>query len=436
MSKPFDAIIIGAGIIGTSTSYALGKKGWHVLAIDKLPTCGYGSTSGSCAIIRPYYSTLDGSAMAYESHFYWKQWVEFIGGEDVDERGLARYVNCGALVMKTEQNGYLEHARELMEQLNSPYDDLTPEQVIEKLPIVTMDSFAPVKHPDDPQFGVSNNTQLKGAVFFRAAGYVTDPQLSTHNIMRAAEAAGSTFRYGDRVSEIRRAGGRVCGVTLENGQQLDARVVLNAAGPHSYIINQLADVERDMKIKTRALRHEVAHVPMPEGFDGEKNGCVTSDSDTGVYTRPELGNHLLIGSEDPSTDTREWVDPDHFDPHFTDQWNTQVLRACQRIPSLGVPTQMRGVVELYDVTDDWIPIYDKSELPGFYMAIGTSGNQFKNAPIVGEMMANIIEATENGNDQDSAPIDFHLQNIDYTFGTGFYSRLREVNPESSFSVLG
>ena len=28
-----------------------------------------------------------------------------------------------------------------------------------------------------------------------------------------------------------------------------------------------------------------------------------------------------------------------------------------------------------DVSDDWIPIYDQSSLPGYYMAIGTSGNQ-------------------------------------------------------------
>jgi sarcosine oxidase subunit beta len=51
-------------------------------------------------------------------------------------------------------------------------------------------------------------------------------------------------------------------------------------------------------------------------------------------------------------------------------------------------------------------------------------------------MANIIEATQNGNDQDSTPVDFHLKYINHTFSSGFYSRLREVNQDSSFSVLG
>ena len=65
---------------------------------------------------------------------------------------------------------------------------------------------------------------------------------------------------------------------------------------------------------------------------------------------------------------------------------------------------MRGFADLYDCSDDWIPIYDRSELPGFYMAVGTSGNQFKNAPVVGHCMAELIEACENGHDHDADPV--------------------------------
>jgi sarcosine oxidase subunit beta len=435
MSQSYDAIIIGAGIIGCATSYALGKKGWRVLNIDRLPACGYGSTSGSCAIIRPYYSTLDGSAMAYESHYYWCDWADYLGGADIDEKGLIEYINCGSMVMKTSLNDYLKPCMALMDELDCPYEEFSPEQIVEKLPVWNTESYGPAKLPEDAEFGIANETPLPGAVMFRAGGYINDPQLATHNIMRAAEKAGSSFLYNAQVVEIRRSNGRVCGLTLDNGDKIDSPVVLNAAGPHSSKVNQLADVEKLMKVKTRALRQEVAHVPLPAGYNSE-TACVTSDSDIGVYTRPEHGDSLLIGSEDPPVDKHEWVDPDDYNRDFTEQWRVQVLRVCQRVPNLGVPNQMRGVVDLYDVTDDWIPIYDQSQLPGFYMAIGTSGNQFKNAPIVGEMMADIIEATEGGNDQDKNPIDFHLKNIDRSVTTGFYSRLREINQDSSFSVLG
>ncbi|MFT5218126.1 MAG: sarcosine oxidase subunit beta [Planctomycetota bacterium] len=435
MTKSYDAIIIGAGIIGCATSLALARKGWKVLNLDRLPAAGYGSTSGSCAIIRPYYSTLDGSAMAYESHFYWKNWAEYLGAADIDERGLIEYHNVGSMVMKTELNDFMRPTMALMDELDSPYSEYSPEQLKEKLPVWNTESFFPVKLPGDPEFGIANKVPLPGAVLFHAAGYISDPQLATHNIMRAAEAVGSEFKYNAQVIEIRSENDKVCGVTLEGGEHIDSPVVLNAAGPHSSKINQMAGVEENMKVKTRALRQEVAHVPLPEGYNYE-TACVTSDSDIGVYTRPEQGNNLLIGSEDPPVDIPEFVDPDDYNHDFTDQWTAQVLRVCQRVPELSVPNKMQGVVDLYDVTDDWIPIYDKSDLPGFYMAIGTSGNQFKNAPIAGELMANIIEATEQGNDQDKNPIDLHLKYIDRKVTSGFYSRLREINQDSSFSVLG
>lgn len=434
MSGQYDAIIIGAGIIGAATAYALARKGWKTLNVDKLPAAGYGSTSGSCAIIRPYYSTIDGSAIAYESHFYWNDWAAFLDAED--ERGLARYVNCGCVVMKTEGNKFLAPVMATMEAIGCPYEELSPEVLRQRLPIVTTESFGPAKAPDDPRFGEPNGAKLPGAVLFPAGGYVTDPQLATHNLQRAAEAKGAAFRFKAGVAEILKEDGRAAGIRLDGGEEIRAPVVVNVAGPHSFKVNRMAGVEAGMKIKTRALRHEVAHVPSPPDYDFEREGVVFSDSDIATYFRPEMGNHILIGSEDPPCDTREWVDPDDFNRDFTDQWRTQVMRVAQRIPELGIPSRTKGVVELYDVADDWIPIYDKSDLPGFYMAVGTSGNQFKNAPIAGEMMAELIAAVEGGHDHDRDPVTFRLKHIDRSVGLGFYSRLREINEASSFSVLG
>ena len=90
---------------------------------------------------------------------------------------------------------------------------------------------------------------------------------------------------------------------------------------------------------------------------------MTSDSDIGVYARPEHGDHILIGSEDPPCDPREWVDPDDYDQSFTEQSRLQLYRYAQRVPTLGLPDRTAGVVELYDVTEDWIPIYDSRACP-------------------------------------------------------------------------
>jgi sarcosine oxidase subunit beta len=113
-----------------------------------------------------------------------------------------------------------------------------------------------------------------------------------------------------------------------------------------------------------------------------------------------------------------------------------VMREAMRVKGLPIPNTYQGVVDLYDVSDDWIPIYDKSELPGFYMAVGTSGNQYKNAPVAGAMMAGLINACEGGLDHDRKPFQFDLKYLDRQLDAGFFSRNREINENSSFSVIG
>ena len=80
--------------------------------------------------------------------------------------------------------------------------------------------------------------------------------------------------------------------------------------------------------------------------------------------------------------------------------------------------------------------YDKSDLAGFYLAIGTSGNQFKNAPVVGRLMAELIDSCENGYDHDRKPLKLTGSYTGHVLNAGFYSRLRELHTDSSFSVVG
>jgi sarcosine oxidase, subunit beta len=434
MTSSFDAIIIGAGVIGAAVGLELARKGWKTLNVDMLPAAGYGSTSGSCAIIRTHYSTLEGAAFAYEGYFYWKNWRDYLGVDD--ERGLAEFRQTGCVVMKTEANRRLSHVKAHMDALGIPYEDLDTRELRARLPYFDVQRFHPPKRPEDDGFGEPTGGDLPGAVYFPCAGYVTDPQLSAHNLQRAAEAAGGTFLFNRRVTSIdRNASGRVSGVRLDDGSAIAGPVVVNVGGPHSFKVNEMAGATADMKITTRALKQEVVHVPMPvDGYD--EIGMVTSDSDIACYTRPEKGGFLLVGSEDPPCDPREWVDPDDYDRNFSEQWRVQALRAAQRIPALGIPGRMKGIVDLYDVTDDWIPVYDRSCVPGYYMAVGSSGNQFKNAAVAGAMMADLIVKVENGHDHDGEPVQFRLKHTGRDTNVGFYSRLRTINPESSFSVLG
>ena len=435
MTQKYDAIVIGAGIIGACTGFELAKKGFKVLNLDKLPEAGYGSTSGSCAIIRLHYSTPDGVAMAREGYYYWIDWAKYLKAPD--ETGLVNYINTGCLVVKTEKNHYLKNVMASLDELCVPYEEFSDKEITRLLPIFDPKSFGPPVLSTNERFGRPNTTPLDGAIYIPESGLISDPKQSTHNVQRAAEAAGGKFMFRAEVVEIRQKANRVVGVTLKDGSQIDAPVVINVAGPHSFKINRMAGVEDEMRIKTRPLRQEVCHVPAPEGFDYNTFGTIISDGDIGCYSRPEVGNNILIGSEDPECDTMEYIeDPDNYNTNFTKQWTTQVMREAQRIKGLTIPSQPSGIVDLYDCTDDWIPIYDKSALDGFYMAVGTSGNQFKNAPVVGVLMSELIQAVEDGQDHDKTPVQFDMKYTKRACDIGFYSRLRRINPNSSFSVIG
>ena len=445
MNKKYDAIIIGSGIIGTPIAYELSKMGYRTLNVDKLADAGEGSTAGSCAIVRASYSTADGVAMAYEGFKYWLEWEKYLDYAK-DEKGLAKYMNIGSILIKSKGHKW-EVVKQNYDEVGVEYEEWDIEKIKRAVPILDLREFWPVKRPEDPAFFDEPSKMLEGALYCPEGGYVNDPALSTHNVMRAAEAKGAEFLFNAEVKKVSSKEGKVTGIVLGDGTAIDAGIVVNAAGPHSAKINKMAEgVWEQCNIKTKSLRHEVMYCPSPEEYDYLNDGYHMSDGDVGCYCRPEAGNLFLIGSEDPECDSQEWVDADEFyagkggpgrDNQLTDaQWKAQCYRLGRRLPSLQVPNQPNGVVDLYDCSDDWIPIYDKSDMKGFYMAIGTSGNQYKNAPVVGHMMACLIHECEKGLDHDRNPYRYKLPHIGRVLDIGFFSRNREINYNSSFSVNG
>jgi sarcosine oxidase subunit beta len=429
------AVIIGAGVIGCAIALQLSRKGYRTTNVDKNAEVGSGSTANSCAIVRFSYSTVEGVLLAQEGCHYWLNWPQFLGAPD--ERGYAEFVQCGHLMLRidpADRAQVIERYREL----GIRFETWDNETIRKRLPFMTTGSFFPPKPVDDPQFWVDSAGEIAGGVFTPDAGYIPDPLLATHNLRRAVEAAGGHFVMRREVVAIERGDGRVAAVLLDDETRLDADVIVNVAGPYSALVNRMAGVEADMSIKTRALRREVHHLAAPTGVDFERQGVMTSDSDVGVYFRPGSGNSITLGSTDPACDPKTWVDdPDHCDREITErQWKAQVYRLGRRMPDLAIPNQAQGVVDMYDVADDWIPIYDKSSLPGFYMAIGTSGHQFKNAGAAATLMSELIVACESGLDHDHSPLQHRMPYTGRTLNAGAFSRLRAVNRNSSFSVRG
>ncbi len=189
----------------------------------------------------------------------------------------------------------------------------------------------------------------------------------------------------------------------------------------------------------RPLREEVHQVVAPSGRTGGPGlGPVVADLDLGTYLRAASGGHLLVGGTEPPCDLPEWIDdPDEADPRPTARrFRTQVTRAARRFPEIGVPNRPLGVAGVYDVADDWTPIYDRTALGGYYVAMGTSGNQFKNAPLVGRFLATLVDLVEAGHDHDADPVRHRCEHTGNVVDLGAFSRRRPPRAGSARTVMG
>lgn len=429
-----DAVVIGAGVIGCSIAYELGRDGLGVHVVDRGPGPGMGSTSASSAIVRFNYSTWTGVVAAWESKHLWEDWEVHLGG--TDDGRLAKFIRTGGLCLEAPGQDSSK-VLGLFARAGIPYEVWGPADIRDRLPQLDPASYFPPKPVDSEAFWEEPTGEVTG-YWTPDAGFVDDPQFAAHNLMVAARRKGATFSFSTTVNAIDRAGDAVAGVQLGDGNHISAPIVVNAAGPHSARINALAGVLADFSVSTRPLRQEVHQVPAPSGFDGDLPGPFVADLDLGTYFRGTPGEGLLVGGTEPACDPLEWLDdPDIFAPNASQAvYEAQVYRAARRLPDLTVPNSPRGIAGVYDVSDDWIPVYDRTELPGFYVAIGTSGNQFKNAPVVGRFLAAIIDACENGRDHDETPVQVTLERTGHRVDLSHYRRTRPVNRDSSFSVMG
>ncbi|HSS67889.1 MAG TPA: FAD-dependent oxidoreductase, partial [Nocardioidaceae bacterium] len=325
----------------------------------------------------------------------------------------------------------------LFDDVGVPYERWTADMLETCVPGIDSGRYFPPKPVDDDAFA-DDATDRLGAIYTPDGGYVTDPQLATQNLALAAQRNGAQFLFHQTVTGIEQQGGRVSGVALADGSRVSAGVLVNAAGPWSTSLNRLAGVGAEFTISVRPLRQEVHQVAAPRSFVDGDVSIVIADLDLGTYWRTAPGGFLLVGGTEPDCDPLEWVDdPDTATPRATgDSFRAQVTRLARRLPELGVPNRPTGIAGVYDVAEDWTPIYDRTDLDGYYVAMGTSGNQFKNAPLVGGFIAALVDAVENGHDHDVDPVPYKCDHTGQTVNLGVFSRKRAVKAESTHTVIG
>ena len=307
----------------------------------RVPARVRGRRASSSAIIRFSYSTWDGVVTSWESMFHWQDWADHLGA--VDDAGMASFFRTGMVVLDYPGNN-----REAVAGAVRPRRH--PVRGVGRRRACSRDCLRSTSRGSGrlgcrrTSCSGEHRASSSGAYFTPDAGFVDDPQLAAHNLMVAAIAHGAVFRFRDAVT-VERHCGPVTGVELAGGERLDAPIVVNAAGPHSARVNELAGVLDDFTITTRPLRQEVHVAEAPARVHRRRSAAWSSPTAISARTSVRIpGGTVIVSGVEAECDPMVWVDdPDDFDEYPTaEMWEAHVYRLARRLPALEVPSRPRG----------------------------------------------------------------------------------------------
>ena len=359
-----DVVIVGAGIVGSSIALELARRGLQVLVVEK-EAVGGGSTGASSACIRQGYGREEAIRLARDGLKAWERWREH--AEIPVGTPAARFRRTGAFYLMSDPEKLRAQAAR-MRSCGVPIEEWSRADAAARYPAWDL-------------------TGIAGAIFEPEGGYVDQPDLAAKNAMDAARARGASLHI-DRVTGIERTGSRVAGVALARAGRVSCGCVINAAGPWSFLINRMAGVS----VPLRPLRHRTILVPL--GEPAPRDIPMVADLPGRIYFRSEpTQGGVLVGSLDEERDGEPIGDPDALDPRVDGAFYAEKnLAVAKRMPeSVRFPSWVRGIAGAYDVHEpDWYPVFSRSEVDGYYLAVGTSGAWFKGGPSIGALMAHLV----------------------------------------------
>ncbi len=403
----YDALVVGGGILGCSTAWHLARRGLRVGVIEREAAVGLGSTARSTAIIRQRYSHPAAMALALEGLRTWERWRELVPADTDGKRAALRQV--GVLFLLPEGEPSTRSILDGMRSVGIHGELLDRAALIARFPALRFADGEAVEGLFEPE-----------------GGFVDDPSRATADVARAAAAAGVTFHLGRALAEVTtvwRAGAlEVRGVTLRDGVAIASPVVVNCSGPHSGWVNLVA--RAPLALATAPLRQMVVDGRAPALATAPGRLPVIADLLLGYYLRPDAAC-MRIGAVWPQDETDYLTHPDAREPAVPPAWiESRVATARRRIPGLSIESAS-AMTGIYDVTvQDWYPIVDRTDVRGYFVAIGTSGAWFKAGPVIGRLAADMVTASLEGRDTDRDPLEVTLPLTAYRFPMTVFSRRR------------
>ncbi|MDQ7859757.1 MAG: FAD-dependent oxidoreductase [Armatimonadota bacterium] len=360
MSRAYDVVVVGGGIVGASVAYHCTREGLRTLLLDRADVGR--ATSAGAGILSPETNPRDERAwfdFEVAAARYYDVLVEQLAAAGVSKTGYAR---CGLLhvAVSEDEEPLVEKVVALVLErrraLGWPADDLREVS------------------PDEARRRFPPLAAVQRALYSRRAARV-DGRLFSEALWRAAEARGlATLRAGVERIVVER--GRVAGV-MADGATYEAAHVVIAGGAWSPRL--AADLGVEVPIEPQ--RGQIIHLTLP-GARTDDWTIVTAF--TRHYIVPWPGGRIVVGA------TRETGAG--FEPRLTAAGVREVLTEALRVaPGLGSAGIHEMRVGLRPVSRDLRPVIDRvPTADGAFVATGHGGSGLLGGPYSGKLVCDLL----------------------------------------------
>lgn len=363
--RTFDAIIIGAGSIGTPSAYFMAKAGLSVLVIEQLPSVGQASNKHAIGGIRATHSDPAKIHLGNRSLDVFSTW-QAQHGDDIE----------------WHQGGYSFVAYE--EKHAEFLQDLVADQRRHNLEINWL------KKPELLEIIPNINPQsLLGGTFSPNDGSAS-PLMAAFAFHKRAVEAGAIFNFKETVLSFVRKGDGVIGVKTDRGEY-HSHWVINAAGGWAKPLSKKIgiDVPVNPDSHEAAITEPVSRLFHPMIVD--------------MRARPGSANFYFYQHPTGKVIFCMTPDPPIFGTHtiasadFLPKASRRLIEVMPVLKNIRVRRVWRGI---YPMTPDGSPIIGQvNGMEGYLLAVGMCGQGFMFGPGIGQLLTHFILKELNPEDK-------------------------------------
>ncbi len=360
--KSWDAIVVGAGIVGLSLAIELNKQGLRVLVVEKgEPGREASWAAGGMLVDFPLETRPGLRELAAAGAQMYPEFVRELQDESGLKIDLRSVGTLAFLHVETELRSVLAGQNPATTQayaLPGPLAEL------------------------EPALRVDGPTSPLAALYLKER--CVDPRQLTTAAIAAARHRGIDFSSGDQVLAVEVEDGKASGVRT-NKTRFAAGIVVNCAGAWAGQIRvgtgaspvQAEQSSAGFRVPTRPVKGQMLCVAMPEK-EMVRHVVRTQEG----YLIPRSDGRMLIGATQEEAGFDKQTVPETI----------QKLRqaALDLVPKLADARILEAWAGLRPGTPDGLPILGATTTPGYFVATGHFRDGILLAPVTAKLMAEVI----------------------------------------------